>query len=209
MTTKDPNLNLKLVAAVASDAVDIASLWLDPGHGDVLAETHHHSIAVGKPKGFFRVNPDTAYRRICEMYVHKIEGKIDETFYLIAPSMQGVLDEAQKCVLCTVINREGVPRLWALKLPMDGRDNEAWSSARSAAREAMTTWVKLKWDGRAYLTKAAQPGYAPEPNYSKLPPFDDLVGLAFNKHTIITSTEQPIVRDLLGAKPEGGDDGLS
>jgi hypothetical protein len=208
MTVKDPNL--KLVPPVAADAVDIASLWLDPGHGDVLAETHHHSIAVGKPKGFFRMHPDPAYRRICEMYTHKIEGQIDETYYLIAEPMQGVLDEAQRCVLATVIDRTGKLRLWPLKLPKsDGRDNEAWSSARSAARTAMTKWVKLKWNGQTYETRDAQPGYAPEPNYSKTPPFDELVLLGFNKNNIISNTDQPVVRDLLGAAPEGGDDGLS
>ena len=40
------------------DALDIGSLWLDPALGDGLIDVHYHEIPVGKPKDFFRVNPD-------------------------------------------------------------------------------------------------------------------------------------------------------
>jgi hypothetical protein len=45
------------------DALDLDSLWLDPSLGDGLVDTHRHSVAIGKPKSFFRVHPDPAYRR--------------------------------------------------------------------------------------------------------------------------------------------------
>jgi hypothetical protein len=209
MSTKDPNLKL-LPPITSPDAVDIASLWLDPGLSDALADTHYHSIPVGKPRDYFRVDPDPAYRRMCEIYTHKVEGQIDEENYIIAPSMRGVLEEARKCTLVTVVYRDGSPRLWPLKMPKDGeKDNEAWSTARFAAKTAMTKWVKLVWVKRAYKTRDAQPGYAPDPDYSKLPPFDDLVRLGFGEHNILASEDQPIVRDLLGAPPSNCDDDLS
>jgi hypothetical protein len=167
-------------------------------------------VRRARPRDYFRVNPDSAYRRVCEIYTHKVEGQIDEENYIIAPSMRGVLEEARKCTLVTVVYRDGSPRLWPLKMPKDGeKDNEAWSTARSAAKTAMTKWVKLVWVKRAYKTRDAQPGYAPDPNYSKLPPFDELVRLGFGEHNILASEDQPIVRDLLGAPPSNSDDGLS
>jgi hypothetical protein len=71
----------------------------------------------------------------------------------------------------------------------------------------MTKWVKLLWVGRAYRTRDAQPGYAPDPDYSKLPPFDELVKLAFGEHGIIRDENHPIARALLGAaqKPTSDD----
>jgi hypothetical protein len=196
-----------------ADAADLDSLWLDPSLGDGLVDTHFHSIVIGKPKDFFRVNPDPAYRRRTEIYTHKVEGVIDEQYFIIGPTMRGRIEEAKHCTLVTVVYRDGTPRLWALKLPKDGgRDNEAWITARAAARAGMEKWVKLVWVGRAYQTREAQPGYAPDPDFSKLPPFDELVKLALGEHGIIRDENHPIARDLLGAarKPTSDDDdGLS
>ena len=59
---------------------------------------------------------------------------------------------------------------------------------------------------RAYQYREAQPGYAPEPDWSKLPTFDQLVELAFGKQGIIRDENHPIYRDLLGAAPKKADD---
>ena len=195
------------------DALDIDSLWLDPALGDGLVDVHYHDIPVGKPRDFFRINPDPAYRRLTEIYVHKVEGQIEEQTYIIAKPMQGVIEEARRCTLVTVVYRDGSPRLWALKLPKDGeRDNDAWITARAAAKVAMEKWIKLVWQRRAYMTREAQPGYAPEPDWSKLPSFDELVRLAFGEHGVIRNKNHRIVLDLFGApskRASDADDGLS
>jgi hypothetical protein len=195
------------------DAIDIDSLWLDPALGDGLVDVHYHDIPVGKPRDFFRVNPDPAYRRLTEIYVHKVEGQIEEQTYIIAKPMQGAIEEARRCTLVTVVYRDGSPRLWALKLPKDGeKDNDAWITARSAAKVAMEKWTKLIWVRRTYATRDALPGYAPEPDWSKLPPFDELVRLAFGEHGIIRDKNHRIVLDLFGAPPKKAghdDDSLS
>jgi hypothetical protein len=74
----------------------------------------------------------------------------------------------------------------------------------------MEKWVKLVWARRAYHTREAMPGYAPDPDYNKLPPFNELIKLAFGANGIITDADHPIVRDLFGAprSREGDDDGL-
>ena len=192
---------------VPADALDLAELWLDPALGDGLVDVRFHEVPIGKPKNFFRVNPDPTYRQLTEIYVHKVEGQIDEEHFIIAAPMRGRIAEAQRCTLVTVIYRDGSPRLWPLKLPKDGeRDNEAWISARKAARNAMDKWVKLIWQRRAYLTRDALPGYAPDPDWTKLPPYNELVRLAFGEHGIIRDEDHPIVRELFGAPPKKPDD---
>jgi len=193
------------------DTLDIACLWLDAKLGDGLVNIHFHSVPVGKPKAFFRVNPDPAYRKLTEVYIHKPEDSPDEQTYIIAPQMRGVIEEARRCTLVTCIYRDGTPRLWPLKLPKEGeKDNEAWKSARSAAKTAFDKWVKLLWQGGRYHTRDAQPGYAPDPDWRKLPAYDDLVRLAFGEHNIIQDKKHPIVQELFGApsKKSDGDDGI-
>jgi hypothetical protein len=197
-------------AAPISDASDIEALWLDPALGDGIVTVSLHSVAVGKPRDFFRTVVDPAYRRRCEIYVHKPEGAIDEQHYLIAPSMHGRIPEARPCTLVTVVYRDGTPRLWPVMFPKEGeRDIEAWVTARSAAKLAMEKWIKLVWVKRAYQTREAQPGYAPDPDTSKLPPYNDLVRLGYGEHGIIHNTTHPIYRELFGMPSEvagGGDD---
>jgi hypothetical protein len=200
---------LELVQPPA-DTLDIGSLWLDPALGDGLVNVHYHNIPIGKPRAFFRVNPDPAYRQLVEIYVHRVEGQIDEQHFIIDRPMRGQFPEAQRCTLVTVVYRDGSPRLWPLKLPKEGeKDNEAWASARAAAKIGMERWTRLIWQRRAYHTRDAQAGYAPEPDYSKLPPFGELVHLAFGASGIVRSLDHFIIRDLMGAppqKPDGDDD---
>ena len=159
-----------------SDAMDIQSLWLDSALGDGLTTTSFQSIPVEKPRDFFRVHPDPDFRRRTEIYVHKVEGQIETSYYILGPKMRGQLVEARPCVIVTCIYRDGSPRLWPIMFPRDGeKDNTAWSTARSAARTAIDKWVRLVWDKRSYLTRDAQQGYAPDPDWKKVPPFDEMV----------------------------------
>ena len=147
-----------------------------------------------------------------EIITIKPENTIDEQTYIIDKPMHGVIEEARRATIITCVYRDGTPRLWALKLPKDGeKDYEAWVSARSAAKTAMEKWVKLVWVKSAYMTRNAQEGYAPDPDWDKLPPFAELVKLAVGEHGIIRDKNHPVVLDLYGIpkKPSDGDDGLS
>lgn len=195
-----------IVPNIPKDAGDLDALWLDTGLGGDITDITHHKIVVDKPKNFFRTVPDLAYRRAVEIYSHKVEDVVGEEHYILAKSMRGRIEEARPAQLVTVVYRDGTPRLWPIKSPKDGeRDNEAWISARSAAKTGMTKWVKLVWVKRAYQTRDAQPGYAPEPDYTKppfkLPPFEELVTAGFGAHGIIRDTTHPIYRELYGAAP--------
>jgi hypothetical protein len=188
------------------DATDFESLWLDAGLGDGITDTHFHTVPTGKPRDFFRVHPDIAYRRRTELYVHRPENAIDEQHFIVGPAMVGRIPEARLVTLATCIYRDGAPRIWPVKLPKDGeKDNEAWMSARAACKAGLTRWVKLVWQRRAYITREAMPAYAPDPDWSKLPPFNDLVKLAFGEHGIINDTSHPVYRELFGMPAQAGD----
>ena len=53
----------------------------------------------------------------------------------------------------------------------------------------------------SYRTREAKPGYAPEPNWEKLPSYEALVLLALGPHGQIRSTDHPIYRELYGEVP--------
>jgi hypothetical protein len=188
------------------DAEDIARLF-DSEFGDAITEDRFLSIVVNKPRDFFRTHPNKIYRPRTEIYTHCPEGAIEKEHYIIAPEMRGRIEEARPCTLVTVIDREGNPRLWPIPLPREGeRDNDAWTSARTAARICMDLWGKLIWAKRSYKVRKAMPGYAPEPDWPKVPPFEELVRLGFGEHGIIKNTDHPIYRELFGAAPEANDD---
>jgi hypothetical protein len=200
--TEKAKLELVNSPPTPNDALDIEALWLDSALGDGLTDTSWHSIPVDKPRNFFRVHPDPGYRRRTEIYAHRPEGAIETEHYILGPAMRGRLDEARPCILATCIYRDGTPRLWPLMFPRDGeKDNDAWSSARSAARVALGKWVRIVWKQRSYQTREAQPGYAPDPDWKKLPPFNDLVTAALGQHGVINDTGHPVYRDLMGDGP--------
>jgi hypothetical protein len=199
---------LEIVKPAASDTSDLSDLWLDPALGDGLTDVHANNVPIGKPKDFFRVHPDKSYRRRAEIYTHKPEGQIEQQSFILAKPMMGRLPEARACTIVTCVYRDGSPRLWVLPAPKDNeKDNDAWRSARAAARDAMSEWVRIVWVRRSYQVRRALPGYAPEPDWGKLPPFDELVTLAFGDHGIMRDTNHSIYRQLVGVPPEDTDDG--
>ena len=117
------------------------------------------------------------------MLTVKSETAIDEQNFIIGPKMKGRFEEARPCTLVTVVYRDGTPRLWPIKLPKDERAGQR-SVGHRPARQREPQWSggsSSSGSKRAYQTRDAQPGYAPDPDFSKLPPFDELVKLAFGE----------------------------
>jgi hypothetical protein len=188
---------------VPPDATDFESLWIDPKLGDGIVTTFHNNVPVDKPKTFFRTHPDPAFRRRTEVYTHKIDGVVGEQHFIIAPSMRGLIEEARPCTLVCVIYRDGSPRLWPIKFPRENeKDNVAWVDARSAAKIGIDQWIRIVWVGGTYKIKYADPGYAPDPDWSKLPSWEDLVRQGLGEHGIIRDRPHPIYRELVGAGME-------
>ena len=119
------------------DAEDLDALWLN-SESAATSPTSRTTVSSSTSRRTssapWRIQPIAAP---AEVYTHKIEDVVGETHYIIAPSMRGRIEEARPCQLVTVVYRDGTPRLWPIKSPKDDeRDNEAWISARSAARWA-------------------------------------------------------------------------
>jgi hypothetical protein len=194
--------------AIPDDAQDIARLF-ETGLGDAITEDKHLNIAIGKPKDFFRTHPSAAYRPRAQIYIHSPEGVIEKQYFIVDPAMKDRIDEARNCTLVTVIDRVGNPRLWPIPMPKEGeRDMVAWQTARGVAREGMDRWVRAVWVRRAYIPRLAQPGYAPDPDWTKVKPFLELVRIAFGEHGIIKDEDHFIYRELFGVAPESGDDDI-
>jgi hypothetical protein len=170
-----------------------------------------HKVPIGKPKEFFRVIKDPKYRRRAEVITLKLETAIDEQHFLVGKAMRGRIEEARECTIVTCVYRDGSVRLWPIKFPKaDEKDNDAWISARAAAKAAMDKWVKLIWVKRSYHTREALAGYAPDPDVTKLPPFNELVTLAWGEAGIIRNEKHPVHLNLLGAPTaEKAADGLN
>jgi hypothetical protein len=195
-------------AAPPSDTDDIAALWDDPGIGDPLTTEQVHSVPIGKPRDFFRTHPGASHRKVCEIYVHKSENTIGDEFFLIGAEMKGEIPEARPCSLVCVVDRLGMPRLWPIMRPRPGeRDNAAWATSREIAKKGLSTWVKMILHGRSFISREADAGYAPEPDWSKLPPFDELALKAFGPSGIIRDKMHPMYRALFGKVTKSGEAG--
>jgi hypothetical protein len=191
-----------------ADAADLSGLWLDPALGDGITDTHYHDIPVGRPKDFYRVHPDQAFRRRSQIVLVKNENDIDKQYFLVAPGMQGRIAEARPVTVVVCVSRDGRPRLWPLVFPREGeKDIGAWASERACARDGISNWVKAIWVGRSFLTREAQPGYAPDPDWTKLPTWDEMIVLGFGRHGVIADEDHPVFRDLMGAPRKAGCDG--
>jgi len=171
-----------------SDPFDLSNLLLDQSFAESIGVRKLlTTVPARKPsdQDFMRVHPDPAYRGNFAM----IELKDD----------RGELsNEAQPYTLFTAINRQGVVRIWPVRLPgLDGKTNEWWRSAREAAELATKQWVRLKANMSlgAYEMFTAEKTIA-EPVWPELP-FQELLRIAF-KDRIVDTIDHPLVKRLRG-----------
>lgn len=191
-----------------SDSDDLADLWEDDGLGDPLAADHVHHIPVGPPRDFFRSCPDRKYRRRCWIYVHSSENAVGKQYFIVAPAMRDKIPEARPCTLLTVVDRAGLPRLWPLLGPRPGEnDNAAWITSRDVARDRIMQWTKPVWQGRQFISRFADPGYAPDPDWSRLPPFNELTHRGLGLDGVFRDEQNRTYRALFGKvdQPDGLD----
>jgi hypothetical protein len=172
----------------------------------------HLAVRKPKPKEYFRVCDDPEMSISLMVYVHRPEDSFDEEHYMVLPSMERYFEEQEEgrqvqIVLC--VNDRGVYFLWPLPVPdPDGKDRTNVTTARAAARMALTEWLRIKW-------RKADASYVPhvKEDQSQVPvwpdkkkePLNVLLKRGFGKK-IIDSTDHPIVRkDLRGLDAPAAD----
>jgi hypothetical protein len=182
------------------DPTDLTALALDPS---VYMETGKvkriRQILAGRPspQTFFRVHPDPAYRLGFAM----VELKEEREDYLVIPALVRELPgEVVHKMLYTTLDRNGTIRLWSVRLPSeDDRKTMLWyKSAHDAAELAKSKWVRLKanmHDG-AYECIVAE-AEIPEPDWSQLAPFPDLLHSAYNNR-VIRTLDHAVIKRLRG-----------
>jgi hypothetical protein len=143
LVMNDLKSNVRALAEVAPDPFDPASLRLDQSFASTSVKKLITTIPVGKPskQDFVRVHPDPEYRLDTAL----IELKDDREVYVVVPELQKTLaGEWFSATLYLTINRQGVVRLWPVKLPAPDGKRMAWhESAAEAAELAMTRWLRV------------------------------------------------------------------
>jgi hypothetical protein len=180
------------------DPFDLATLRLDPlfletaGVRKVLA-----TVPVGKPspQDFVRVHPGEEYRETFAV----VDWKEDREFYVVVPAVAAELGgECVSVMLYTRITRQGVTRLWPIRLPgPDGRVNEWHRSQGEAAERAKDCWVRVKANTSlgAYEIFEASAAIA-EPEWPT-ETYQQLIRIGF-RDRIIDRLDHPIVAKLRG-----------
>jgi hypothetical protein len=185
-------------AATTTDPFDLANLRLTQDFVESAGvKKLLTTVPVGRPspQDFIRVHPGTDYR----MELAVIEFKDDrETFLLPLPIAKQLPGEFAMVSLFTAINRQGVTRLWPVRLPMsDGRINEWHRSAAEAAELAMRRWVRVKANmslGAYEMFEAAST--IPEPKWPELS-FQELIRIGF-RDRVVNSLDHPVIKRLRG-----------
>jgi hypothetical protein len=186
-------------AATPPNPFNPATLRLDQSFADTVGvKKVLTTVPVGKPnkQDFVRVHPDLAFRLTPAAI---IEVKEDREVYLVRPDMaRDLAGEVSAVTLFTAINRQGVLRLWPVKLPgPDGRYNEWHRSALEAAERAMERWVRVTANmalGAYEIFEAV--GDLPEPVWPGNP-FEEILKIAFGDR-FVDSADHPVVQRLRG-----------
>jgi hypothetical protein len=181
------------------DPFDLENLRLNPSYVETAGVKKLRNTVPARrpsPQDFVRVHPDPTYRENFGM----IELKDDREDYLVLPHLLPQLPgEIVFKTIFTAINRQGVVFLWPVRLPSpDDKPNAWWQSAREAAELAMTKWVRM----RANMSLGAYDLFTaesdiPDPEWSELEPFQDLVRIAY-RGRLVVALDHPVIKRLSG-----------
>jgi hypothetical protein len=180
---------------------DLNALKLSQDYADTVGvKKILATVPVGKPnkQDFVRVHPDPEFRLSPAAL---IELKEDRETYIVTPTMAANLPgEFVPCTLFLAINRQGVLRVWPVKLPgTDGKINPWHHSAAEAAERAMSCWVRMTSNMSlgAYEIFEATSNNLPEPKWPEEHSFQEILQIAF-RGRVVDNPDHPLVLKLQG-----------
>jgi len=161
-------------------------------------------VVVRRPtrQEWFRCHPGAEYRMDCTLYRPDASagGESDEV-YLVQPEMRGLVgDAAFAARIVLVVNRQGDPFLWPLRLPEPDSTPLKWhTTAIAIAGDAATRWVQMRANRRGGYYDVfflGQKIEVPEPTWPT-ESLRELLRLAFADR-VIDNQNHVIVRQLQG-----------
>jgi hypothetical protein len=184
--------------ASAPDPFDMDSLRIDQSFIEKAGvKKLLTTVLVGKPnpQDFVRVHPDPAYRETYAM----VELKEDREFFILHPDIARLLPgEFFMATVFTCINRQGVVRLFPVRLPSSDGKRSIWhQSLMEAAQHAMHRWVRIKANmslGAYEMFEAGAP--IPDPVWPEVT-FRHLLRLGF-RDNVALQLDHPLVKRLRG-----------
>lgn len=178
--------------------IDPSALRLSQNFQEGLGVKKRHTvIQVRKPgrQEYIRVHPGPEYSLQTAVLEFREEGEV----YLVAPGLWPNLSgELIPKVLYLTVNRQGVPRLWPIRLPDEDGKLDDWNiSALEAATIGQNSWVRVSSNRSAgiYETFVAE-GELPEPDWPDLS-FPEILEIAF-RGRYIKELDHPALRKLRG-----------
>ena len=177
---------------------DPANLRLQQNfNASISVKQHHTTIPVRKPgkQDFNRVHPGSDHYLQTALLVFREESE----FFLVDPALwENLSGELIPMVLYLTINRQGVIRLWPIRLPDENGKLDNWNqSALEAAEIAKKAWVRVSSNRSAgmYETFVAT-GDLADPEWPDIP-FSEILEIAF-RGKYIKDWNHPALRKLRG-----------
>jgi hypothetical protein len=183
---------------IVNEEFSLSKLRLAPDVVAGLTVKQVLSVPVHKPPrhDWIRVHPE--WRHDTMGLVFK-DG--DDALYIVEEQVVSALAcELTPFSLLPYINRVGVLRIWPLRLPgSDGREMEWHRSARVAAAQAVTGWVRVAANTSLGAYEIfTTPAQLPEPKWPEMS-LEEMIKIAFHdRGKIIRSADHPVVRALDG-----------
>jgi len=177
---------------------DPARLRLPQNFAETVGVKKRYTVIQARKPGkqdFIRVHPDAAY----SLQTYVLEFKDEGELYVVDSSLwDDLVGELVAKVLYLTINRQGVPRLWPIRLPdPDGRLDDWNRSALEAAEIAKTRWVRVTSNRSAGMYEVHEAtADLPEPEWPELS-FEEILKIAF-RGFYITDWDHPALRRLRG-----------
>jgi hypothetical protein len=202
LTTEDADLG-------PDDPFDLAALTIGgDGAGEDLFKTKTLSVPVHKPDKtvFVRVNPDPAYS--ADIWTYTEEDGFEKLSYLVVPSMiqhptlAGLIKHTR---VLTVIDQFGGHFLWPVPVPSTDKRRQggrrASKSAMAAAADLTREWGRLQWNApnSGYDVISPRKPIFKDPDWSKLPPFAELMKLGYGD-MVIRDASHDVIERLDGSK---------
>jgi hypothetical protein len=178
------------------DPAQFAASSAIQGNAGVIKELVTCPVRKPNKQEFVRVHPGEDY----QLRAHILELKEERETYLVMPALAaGLPGETRTVNLRLAVSRQGAVFLWPVPEPsLDGRETGWGASARAAAINGESNWVRLiaNMAQGAYDVFVAS-GALGTPVWPEKA-LRDILAVAFGESFIIRDAGHPVVRRLLG-----------